>query len=232
MSYPSNAFSAEIQLPTPWVTIVSKYYRGGDLRFMFAGQLQQAFADLQGGKAIAIPAASLVCAGGSAGCSSTVAGTNGTIALAQNVWADSGDPITFYKDAAGVAHVAPYRPIRAQGGVFQLGFPLSRIFRANPDGLNSGWRLFLGYGVDSTFARDTLRGATISAGLNGGAAKLLRSDYVPVSLRYRINKWAEIVNEVTWYDSRTVDKTLVLYRGVDAHVAHDWREEFGPIITF
>ncbi|MGH9899242.1 MAG: hypothetical protein ACRD63_08810, partial [Pyrinomonadaceae bacterium] len=43
-----NAWSAEFQLPTQYVTVVGKYYRGGDLRFFFAGQLNDVFSDLGG----------------------------------------------------------------------------------------------------------------------------------------------------------------------------------------
>jgi len=214
LNLPQNAFTAEVQLPTPWVTIVTKYYRGGDLRFMFAGQLNTAFRDTQAGPVIAIP--------GSTTLVTSVGPPVTTTNIAQSVLSYSGDTVTF-SNVAGAAVVDPYRPIRGQGGVFQLGFPLSRIFGANPDGLNSGWTLYAGYGVDSAFARDVIR-----AGGNG----LLRSDYVPVSLRYRINKWAQIVNEVTWYDTRTADSTVVLFRGVNAHVNHDWRNEFGTIFTF
>ena len=223
LNIPQNAWSAEVQLPTPWVTVVSKYYRGGDLRFMFAGQLNTAFVDTSGGSVIALPPATLVCAGGSAGCSSQVVGTNGTITLAQNAWSFSGDPITFVKNSSGAAVVAPLRPIRGQGGLFQLGFPLSRIFGASPEGLNTGWTFYAGYGVDSALARDVRR---------TGGNNLLRSDYIPVSLRYKINKWAQLVDELTYYDTRTVGSKRVLFRGVDARVNHDWRQEFGTVFTF
>lgn len=41
-----NAWTAEAQLPTQYVTVVGKYYRGGDLRFYFQGQFNDVFADL------------------------------------------------------------------------------------------------------------------------------------------------------------------------------------------
>ncbi|MEN3334676.1 MAG: hypothetical protein V7641_4041, partial [Blastocatellia bacterium] len=41
-----NAWSAEMQLPTPFVTLVGKYYRGGDLRYYFMGQFNDVFTDL------------------------------------------------------------------------------------------------------------------------------------------------------------------------------------------
>lgn len=226
MNIPQNAFSAEVQLPTPWVTLVAKAYRGGDLRFMFAGQLNTAFADTSGGTVIGLPATQLACIPGSGGCVGGSLGPPvvfGTASLGQNAWTLSGDPITFVKNSAGAAVPAPLRPIRGYGGVVQLGFPLSRIFRADPEGLQTGWTLYAGYGVDGAYARDVIR---------SGGNKLQRSDYVPVSLRYKINKWAQLVNEVTWYDTRTADGSLLLFRGLPARVNHDWRNEFGTILTF
>ncbi len=233
MRIPQNAYSAEIQLPTPWFTIVSKYYRGGDLRFMFAGQLNTAFADTSVGSTLTIPGgfASVLCTAGTTGCvggsSTTTPPTPGTanLTLNQNVFSLSGDTITFRNSTAtpGTAVVAPLRPIRGAGGLVQVSFPLSRIFGANPEGVNSGWTLSVGIGVDSAVARDVIR---------TGGNSLLRSDYIPVSLRYKINKWAQIVNEVTYYDTRTVGSRRVLFRGVDARVNHDWRQEFGTIFTF
>jgi len=210
MNIPQNIGTVGLQLPTPWFTLWGNYFRGGDMRFFFAGILNSAFVDTSGGTAITIPGAT------------TLTTPTGTTNIAQNVYSLSGDPITFLT-AAGSAVVAPYRPIRGQGGFVQLGIPLSRIFGANPDGRNAGWRLFLAYGVDSAFSRDVIR---------TGGNNLDRTDYVPISLRYRINKWAEIVNEFTWYDTRTADSKTVDYRGIPAHVNHDLRNEFGTIFTF
>jgi hypothetical protein len=41
--YPQNIFTVEAQVPTPWVTAVAKWYKGGDMRFFFAGQVNSAF---------------------------------------------------------------------------------------------------------------------------------------------------------------------------------------------
>jgi hypothetical protein len=188
---PQNIWSAEFQLPTPWVTVVGKYYNGGDTRFMF-GDLNSTFADTMGHAVIA------------------------------NGIADSGDTIPFV-NVGGTAVFAQLRPVRDQGGFVQVSFPLSRIFHADPEGHNAGWTYSFVGGVDNTKARDVNR-----TGANG----LARSDYLASTIRYKINKWASIVNETTWYDTRTVDAQLKLYRGVDAHVAHDWRNEFGTIVTF
>jgi hypothetical protein len=188
---PQNIWSAEFQLPTPWVTVVGKYYNGGDTRFMF-GDLNSTFADTMGLKVIA------------------------------NGIADSGDTIPFV-NVGGTAVFAQLRPVRDQGGFVQVSFPLSRIFGADPEGHNAGWTYSIVGGTDDTKARDVVR-----TGANG----LLRSDYIASTIRYKINKWASIVNETTWYDTRTADSVLKLYRGVDARTAHDWRNEFGTIVTF
>jgi hypothetical protein len=188
---PQNIWTAEFQLPTPWVTLVGKYFHGGDTRFFF-GNLNSTFADTMGLPVIA------------------------------NGIADSGDNIPFV-NVGGSAVFAQLRPVRDQGGFAQLSFPLSRIFHADPEGHNAGWTFSLTGGLDRTKAEDVAR-----TGANG----LQRTDYVASTLRYKINKWASIVNETTWYDTTTVNEVKKLYRGVDARTAHDWRNEFGTIVTF
>src|SRR5438270_12049429 len=105
----SNGFSVEMQLPTRFVTVVNKYYDGSDLRFFFAGQLLSNFND--------------------------TAGLTGT-ATATSI--DGASTVVFGL-LNGAQVVAPQRPVRAQGGFVQLGFPISRIFNADPKGRNSGW---------------------------------------------------------------------------------------------
>ncbi len=188
---PQNIWTAEFQLPTPLVTIVGKYFHGGDTRFFF-GNLNSTFADTLGLPVIA------------------------------NGIADSGDNIPFV-NVGGNAVFAQLRPVRDQGGFAQVSFPLSRIFHADPEGHNAGWTYSFTGGIDRTKAEDVAR-----TGANG----LQRTDYVASTLRYKINKWASIVNETTWYDTTTVNQVKKLYRGVDARTAHDWRNEFGTIVTF
>ena len=98
----SNAYSAEFNLPTHFMTAVGKYYAGSDLRFYFAGQLLSNFND-------------------AAGLTST--------ATASSI--DAASTVVFgFLNGAPV--VSPQRPVRGQGGFVQLGFPLSRIFDADP----------------------------------------------------------------------------------------------------
>jgi hypothetical protein len=104
----SDGYSAEFQLPTHFVTLVGKYYGGSDLRFYLAGQLLSNFND-----------------------------TAGLTSTATAVSIDGASTVVFGLQN-GIPVVAPQRPVRAQGGFVQLGFPLSRIFDANPKGRNAG----------------------------------------------------------------------------------------------
>src|SRR5437588_2055221 len=123
----SHGYSAEIQLPTHFVTVISKYYNGSDLRFFFAGQLLSNFND-----------------------------TAGLTATANATSIDGASTVVFGL-AGGVPTVAPQRPVRAQGGFLQLGLPLSRVFDADPKGRSAGWTAYLYYGYDQAAARDARR---------------------------------------------------------------------------
>ena len=123
----SNGFSVEMQLPTRFVTVVSKYYDGSDLRFFFAGQLLSNFND--------------------------TARLTGTASAAS---IDGASTVVFGL-LNGLPVVAPQRPVRGQGGFIQFGLPLSRIFNADPKGRNAGWTAYLYYGDDQATARDARR---------------------------------------------------------------------------
>jgi hypothetical protein len=123
----SDGLTAEIQLPTRFLTVVSKYYNGSDLRFFFAGQLLSNFND--------------------------TAGLTGTA----NATSIDGASTVVFGLRDGVPVVAPQRPVRAQGGFIQLGVPLSRVFDADPKGRNAGWTAYLYYGYDQAMARDARR---------------------------------------------------------------------------
>lgn len=185
-----NAWSAEMQLPTPAVTLVGKYYRGGDLRYYFMGQFNDVFSDL--GRATPL------------GSALSFAGRTIPFGLLN-----------------GQVVAARLEPVMGQGGFLQLGFPLSRWFDAEPGSRAAGWTFYLTYGLDSAFAKDAVRA-------NG----LLRTDHGSAQLRYKINQWVTFVDEVTYLDTRTAGSLTKLFRGVPAHVAHAWRNEFGTIFTF
>jgi len=190
----SKGFSAEIQLPTHFVTVVSKYYSGSDLRFFFAGQLLSNFND--------------------------TAGLTGTATAAS---IDGASTVVFGL-LNGVPVVAPQRPVRAQGGFVQLGFPLSRIFNADPKGRNAGWTAYLYYGDDQVTARDARR-----FGARGD-----RSDLFSGNIQYKWNQWVTFAYEQGYYRTRADFRAglLPLFRGVPSFTTHNIRSEFAAIFTF
>jgi hypothetical protein len=190
----SNGYSAEFQLPTHFVTVVGKYYAGSDLRFFFAGQLLSNFND--------------------------TAGLTGT-ATATSI--DGASSVVFGL-LSGVPVVAPQRPVRAQGGFVQVGFPLSRIFNADPKGHNAGWTAYLYYGDDQAMARDARR-----FGARGD-----RSDLFSGNIQYKWNQWVTFAYEQGYYRTRADFRTglLPLFRGVPSFTTHNIRSEFAAIFTF
>jgi hypothetical protein len=190
----SNGFSVEAQLPTHYVTVVGKYYNGSDLRFFLAGQLLSNFND--------------------------TAGLTGT-ATATSI---DGASTVVFGVLNGVPVVAPQRPVRGQGGFIQLGFPLSRIFNADPKGSNAGWTAYLYYGDDQAMARDARR-----FGARGD-----RSDLFSGNIQYKWNQWVTFAYEQGYYRTRADFRTglLPLFRGVPSFTTHNIRSEFAAIFTF
>ena len=190
----SDGYSAEIQLPTRFVTLVGKYYNGSDLRFFLAGQLLSNFND-------------------TAGLTSTATATS----------IDGGSTVVFGL-LNGVAVVAPQRPVRAQGGFVQLGFPLSRIFDADPKGRNAGWTAFVYYGGDQATARDARR-------FGGRGA---RSDLFSGNVQYKWNQWVTFGYEQGYYRTRADNHVglLPLFRGIPSFTTHNVRSEFAAIFSF
>jgi hypothetical protein len=190
----SDGYSAEFQLPTHFVTVVGKYYGGSDLRFFLAGQLLSNFND-----------------------------TFGLTSTATTTSIDGASTVVFGLQN-GIPVVAPQRPVRAQGGFIQLGFPLSRIFDADPKGRNAGWTAFLYYGGDEVFARDARR-----FGLRGG-----HSDLFSGNIQYKWNQWITFAYEEGYYRTRSDSRTglLPLFRGIPSYTTHNIRSEFAAIFTF
>src|SRR6266404_8131824 len=214
IDHPQNIWTAEAQLPTPWVTVTGKYYQGGDLRFPFGGQVNDVFNDLNG--AVTIPgtlAPGVTVATVTALDSRTVlfgcAGATGTGAT----FNCNGNPIVSQS----------FRPVRGLGGFLEASFPLSRIFNFDSEGHNSGWVLHLSYGTDRTVARDVRR---------NGANNLARTDLDTGSLTYRLNKWVTFVQETSYINTRAATIGSKFFRGIPATRAHSWRNEFGTIFTF
>ena len=201
-----NIYTGEIQLPTPWVTLVAKFYRGNDLRFFFGGQLNDVFSSLQNlfpvGTGISFSGRTLNfgCAGGT------------RVGQPANTVNCKGTPVLS----------AYLQPVGGSGGFAELSFPLSRIFHANPQGLNSGWVLHLQYGTDRADSVDT----------RVGGNKLARTDLDTASLTYRLNRWATFIYEGSYIVTRTASGTTLAFAGLQTHQAHNWRNEFGPVFTF
>ncbi len=202
---PQNVWTAELQLPTPWVTFVGKFYRGDDMRFFFGGQLNDVYNNLHGlfevGNGVSESGRAILfgCAGG------TTAGQPAETIDCQ------GTPVQ-----SGIL-----QPSGGYGGFGELSFPLSRIFHADPEGRNAGWVLHVEYGTDRANAADARHG-------NG----LARTDLDTVSLTYKMNRWVSFVNETSYIVTRAATANSKLFAGVKVTQAHDWRQEFGPVFTF
>ena len=202
---PQNVYTAEIQLPTPWVTLVAKYYRGDDLRFFFAGQLNDVYSNASG----VFPESGLAGTGISESGRSITFGCANGIAAGTGIVDCQHTPVTS----------AILQPVGGSGGFGELSFPLSRIFHADPEGHNAGWVLHLQYGTDRAKASDARKG-------NG----LVRTDLDTVSLTYKMNSWVSFINETSYIDTHAASKKP--FAGTERTQAHDWRQEFGPVFTF
>jgi hypothetical protein len=214
---PQNVWTAEVQLPTPWVTFDAKFYRGEDMRFFFTGQLNDVFSNLLGMKEVGTGvsfsgrAITFGCAGGVSGVSGTGAPT-----------------VTCPGNAVLPARL---QPVGGSGGFAELSFPLSRIFHANPEGHNSGWVLHTTYSTDRANYGDA----------QAGTNRLGRTDLDTASLTYKLNKWVTFVQETSYIVTRTANiheasgailPERLPFAGGTTRQAHNWRNEFGPVFTF
>jgi hypothetical protein len=196
--------SGEWQLPTRFVTIIGKYYTGEDLRFYFGGQLFSNFNDTAGMTSI-----------------TTVPSIDGSSMVAFGL-------------LNGVPTVAAQRPIRGQGGFINLGFPLSRIFGADPGGRNAGWSGYLHYGYDQATARDARRSALTGLPTAGRG----KSDVFMGSLFYKLNALVTFVFEQSLFRTRAANSSqfssggLPAFRGIPSRETHNVRSEFAVIFTF
>jgi hypothetical protein len=215
---PQNIWTAEVQLPTPWVTFAAKYYRGNDMRFFFAGQLNDVWANLNGMTEV--------------GNGISESGRAITFGCADGTTSPGGVPLPAGQiDCQGSAvQSAILQPVGGSGGFAEMSFPLSRIFHANPQGANSGWILHLGYGTDRAKYSDSRH----------TAGHLGRTDLDSASLTYRLNKWATFVYEGSYITTFTANDFVdgafkphfLVFAGKEVRQAHNWRNEFGPVFTF
>lgn len=191
-----TGWTAELQIPTRAFTLVGKYYDGKDLRFYFAGQLFSTFNDTTG-----------------------LTGTANAPSL------DGSSTVVFgLRD--GTPAVAPQTPIRAKGYFANLGFPLSRIFGANPASRSAGWTLHLGYQSDEAYAADVLR---------AGASNRQKSTLVLGTLNWRFASFLTFSFEQSRYQTKAIanpGQSLPLFRGVPTSKADDWRSELAAAFSF
>jgi hypothetical protein len=203
--------SAEAQLPTRYVTLTGKVYRGADLRFFFAGQLFSNFND-------------------PAGLSKDCLNAESKASFCEGLSVDGSSAVLFGFDANGSPFAAPQRPVRGYGAYGELGFPLSRIFNANPAGRNAGWSMNLHWGYDAVVASDIRQ--HVAPG--GGRA---RSDWAFGNLQYKLNSYVTFAFEQSLYTTiaipnQTTGLFTTKFAGEPAREANDRRSEFATIFTF
>lgn len=215
-----------VQLPTRWFTLVASAYRGGDMRFMLAGQLNTFFTDTTGlFNVVQVPTVDNVQAatgGMEVGC---------TVAIALDSTCSA---------SGGTWRIAPEHPIGAFGGFINLGLPLSRWFNADPKGRNSAWNLYLHAGKDQVVHHDLQHASGIGCGsadgLTGcnGGIPLSQSRMLALTLYYKLNAWTTFGLEQSQYQTSLLPDIGPAYdiAGTPASKWKDQRTEFGPIFTF
>ena len=202
-------WTGEIQLPTRYVTAIAKYWDGSDLRFFFVGSLFSNYSD-------------------TAGLTKPCLNAESKAAFCSGTSNDGSSSLSFGLDSAGNPVFAPQRPVRTNGGFINLGFPLGRIFHADPAGRNAGWQLYLHYAFDQAKTRDVLK-------LGGNNRS--KNDLAAGTLYWKMNNLVSFVLEESMYRTRIANpagylENGPLYEGVRAKQWHDIRSEFGPIFTF
>ncbi len=213
-----------VQLPTRWATFVASAYRGSDMRFMLAGQLNTFYTDTTGLYDVqTVTTVDNVGVAGAQQVGCTVAITAGTCAASGGTW-----------------QIARQRPVGAFGGFLNVGLPLSRWFHADPKGHNAGWQLYLHAGKDQVVHGDLKRalgiGCSSADGLTGcnGGIPLSQSRLLAATLYYKVNAWATFALEQSQYQTTLTPEVGPLYTiaGTPATKWKDQRTEFGPIFTF
>jgi hypothetical protein len=201
-------WTAEIQLPTRYVTVLGKFWNGSDLRWYFVGALDSNYNATAG--------------------MTKVCGTDAEPAFCTGPSNDGASNLLFGLNGSGTPVFAPQKPVRAIGGFFDLGFPLSRIFGADPAGRNAGWQINFHYAFDQANTSDVLH-------LGNQRSK---NDLAAATLQWKMNNLVSFVLEESMYRTRIANPnpaasvTFPKYEGYPAREWHDIRTEFGPIFTF
>jgi len=201
-------WTGELQLPIRYVTMITKFWSGSDLRWYFVGSLDSNFNDTAG--------------------LAKVCGTDAEGAFCAGPSNDGASTMQFGLNSSGTPVFAPQRPIRAIGGFVNIGFPLGRIFGADPAGRNAGWQLYLHYAFDQAKTKDVLH-------LGNQRSK---NDLAAATLSWKMNNLVSFVLEESMYRTRIADPNLAdsatfpKYEGLPAREWHDTRSEFGPVFSF
>ncbi len=219
-----NQFAA--QLPTRWFTLVASIYRGGDMRFMGAGQLNTFLTDTSGLYSLhtenTVDQVNAAAGGQMVGC---------TVAFA------AGSSCTA---SGGTWKIAPEHPIGAFGGFINLGLPLSRWFNADPKGHNAAWVLYLHAGKDQVVHHDLQHanglGCVSADGLTGcnGGLPLAQGRLFAGTIYYKLNAFTTFAFEQSQYQTTLLPDIGPAYV-IAGQAANKWknqRTEFGPIFTF
>ena len=193
-----------LSIPTRWFTFVSSGYYGADLRFFFGGVTLSNYNQ-----------------------------PGGLTTLADGFSVDRSSTVVFGTNAAGNAVTAPQRPVRGYGGFFQLGFPISRWFSADPRGRNAGWQAYLGYGLDAAVANDFKLAKGINATSGAGPIK---DSLKALTVFYKLNNYVQFGFEESLYQGQALPNTKGIcttkVAGLPTCTAKNWRTEFGPIFSF
>ncbi|HWR16642.1 MAG TPA: hypothetical protein VN577_17585 [Terriglobales bacterium] len=193
--------SGEVQLPTRYVTILGKWFSGTDLRWYFVGELFSHYN---------VPASILNATG---------------VATAPSI--DGSDTVAFGM-INGVPTILPQNGVRTTGGFVNLGFPLSRIFHANPAGRHAGWSAYLHYSLDEAKARDVRK-------FSSATGNRWKSDILSANLQWKLNPFVTLALEESQYRTYTLPNdngVYPLYGGVPSSSAKTLRTEFSTIFTF
>jgi hypothetical protein len=204
--------TAEVQLPTRYVTAIAKYYAGADLRYFFGTGLYSTFNDVTG------------------------------LTNVSSVTTVDGSAVLFGTNSSGKVVFAPQRAVHGQGGFVNLGFPLGRIFHADPTGRAAGLQAYIHYGVDDPDSTDVRRVGVTTTGPSAGLPQngRDRSDAVIGTLLWKLNPYLTLGFEQSQYRTKmsggaafgTVVGGAPIWEGVPVRQWHDNRTEFATVFTF
>jgi len=217
-SNPMYGNQVGIQLPTRWFTLDATGYFGGDLRFMFGGQLNTFYTDMNP-----------FCPGGvQVSCT----------AIGVPFYTIDGGPMAAAGSAA-VANglVAPQRAIRAFGGYIELGLPVSRWFNVKPESHWAGWQVYFDFGKDQVVGKDLAKANYAVNPLNAevnvlSPLPLRMGKRGVVTVYYKMNNWVTFGFEQSVYGYRLVKGGDYMLAGLPGNEWQDHRTEFGPIFNF